>query len=502
MLNNNKDKLQAYFYRYLVNNKFDLRYADIDISDYIKNTNCFDIKYSQITLSPSRIPNNTEKPHIGIFVYYGLPLILNSSNENMFEPHRYVMNNYKTDINYPIIGENSVDENYSVIYTNLEDYAYSSISYHDNIELARLITKYICALYDYTSDIQTNYTKTFNQSMLISSAVDTFAQRILEIYTFTKLTEGVHVFNVEGCDYDIDDVLSSINGIYNGITAFSEIKEYTDRVLEIEYNKTKMSIVTFVNTVVLPTLKNAYINFGFDNSIVKRARMLYLHLKEINTPLNIYRFQKWVNDIDIYVLDNLDKLIAENENYNLSPNTFSSIANVLKTYINKTPTLVSLLKNSIADLNITIKTEMIDKLINYCKEVFNKQVFDLYGINDITYDYSTAYIDRPHVIVIKIPGTNVLHLNPPIGQQSTVDKYIAFQPITDKINDRYVINEIVNICEYLFFSGETLQNIEMRIYNENGTLLKSLVCNITFNRICSTADSINEFKQLINSDTT
>lgn len=501
MLNNNKDKLQAYFYRYLVNDKFDLRYADIDISDYIKNNDSFGVKYGQITIAPSRIPNDTVKPHIGLFVYYGLPLMLNYANDNMFEPYRYVMNVYKTNTNYPIIGDNSVDKQYNVSYDTLDDYGYSSISFHDNIKLAKLITWYIGVLYDYTSDIQTNYTKTFNQSMLIESGIDTIAQRILDIYKFTRLTEGVHVFNVDGCMYDIDDLLQRIYGQHNGISALQRIKADIDAVLRINYNQSEMSIVTFINTVVLPTLKNVYINYGFDNGIVKRARMLYLHLKKINKPMNAYRFQKWVNNIDVHTLENLDKLIAENENCNLSSTTFSSLASVLKRYINKIPETIELLQNSIDYLSGTLKTELIDHLIGYCKEVFNKQVFDMYGIDDIRYNNSVTYLDRPHVVILKLPASYETHLNPPVGIQAYVDRYIPLQPITDLNDGRYVIHELCNICEFLFFNGEEMSNIEMKVYNENGTLLGTQNVWISFKRICSSADSVNEFNQLINSDT-
>ena len=163
---------------------------------------------------------------MGVFTYYGLPLILNSSDENLFEPYRYVMNNYKPNIEYPILGDNCVNNNYYIKYDDLSEYGYSSISYYDNIKLAKLITLYIGTLYDYISDIQTNYTKTFNQSMLISSAITSITQRILDIYTFIYLTTDVHIFNVEGCNYDIDEIKSLIRSIDSGIPTFNMILSY------------------------------------------------------------------------------------------------------------------------------------------------------------------------------------------------------------------------------------------------------------------------------------
>ena len=46
MLSNNEDKLQAYFYRKLTNNKFNRRYADINISDVLDSKR-FPINYSK-----------------------------------------------------------------------------------------------------------------------------------------------------------------------------------------------------------------------------------------------------------------------------------------------------------------------------------------------------------------------------------------------------------------------------------------------------------------------
>ena len=502
MLNDNKDKLQAYFYRYLVNDKFDIRYADIDISQYLNSDNGVSVKYSQITTSPSGIPNNTVRPHIGIFAYYGLPLILNSQNENMFEPYRYVMNVYKPDTNYNILGINGIDNQYYVNYDNLEDYDWSAVSYYDNIKLAKLVTWYIGVLYDYISDIQTNYTKTFNQSMLISSAISTIAQRVLDIYTFTRLTEGVHVFNVEGCDYDIDEVINLSLGTDNGVNAFSAIDMYANKVLEIEFDGSKGSIVDFINTRLMSILKQIYVNFGFDNSIIKRARMLYIHLKKINKPMNVYKFQKWVDNIDLYTLENLDLLIADNENYNFPENTFADLATILRRYVNKTPTYVELLKRSIDDLTGYLQETLIDKLVGFVNEVMHKQVFDLFCIDRVEYNHATTYIDRPHLVVLKLNGTHTSHINPPNITPSNVDKYIPMQPITDAVNGRYIINELTNVCEFLFFNGETLSNVEMKVYNENGTLLSTQTVSIYFERICSTADSVNEFNQILNCDTT
>ena len=502
MMNDNKDKLQSYFYRYLVNDKYNIRYADIDISDYLNTENSISIKYAQITTSPSRVPNGFEKPHIGMFVYYGLPLILNASNSDMFEPYRYVMNNYKTETKYNLIGDNQIDKNYYVEYDNLSDYAWSTISYHDNIKLAKLITWYVGVVYDYISDIQTNYTKTFNQSMLIESAINTITQRTLEIYSFMKLQPNVHVFNVEGCDYDVNDIETLIIGPKNGITSLGQLKSYIDATLSINHNKIKMSIITFINDYVLPTLRTAYVSFGFDNSILKRARMLYIYLKKINTPMNIYKFQKWVNNIDIHTLSILDDLNADNENYNLASDTFKTLAKSLQSYINMIPQYVDLVKTKIESLSTTFKTDILDELINYCKEVLNKQVFDLYKIDSIEFNNSTTYADRPHMVVLKLPASYASHLNPPLSTQSNVDKYIPVQPISDKVSGRFVIKELTNICEFLFFNGEKMTNIEMSVYNENGTRLGSQVVSISFIKVCSTADSVNEFDQILNCDTT
>ena len=134
MLNNNEDKLQAYFYRKLTNNKFNRRYADINISEILDDER-FLINFSKYHIAPSSVGSETHKPTGVSCAFYGLPLLLNSSGSNMCEPYRYVLNVYQTNTKYPSLSQNGVDETYYTLYDNLENYGCKYVSYTDNIGL-------------------------------------------------------------------------------------------------------------------------------------------------------------------------------------------------------------------------------------------------------------------------------------------------------------------------------------------------------------------------------
>jgi len=495
LLNNNEDKLQSYFYRYLTHNKYHNRYTDIDISSIIDNER-YPISYSQYTISPSRIPDSCAKPDVKIFAYYGLPLILDSKGSNLYEPYRYVLNVYDPDTKYPMISENDIDGSFYVQYDNITDYAGRVVSYHNNIQIGHLMTLYLTDLYNYISELQTNYKTTFNQSTVIESAINTMNERISTIRT--------HILD-NGLD-DIDGVSSFGNAVdivindNEFIRKLNEMKSLIDSIDVIRYNNTNSSIRVFINTHVLGTLKRAYVNFGFNNNINKRARMLYIHLKKINEPMNAYTFKKWLTDIDLHTLTNLDSLVSNNENYDIGNNVFKILGNALSAYIDNAVGLLNELDSSIESLSGDFKTDHITPIATLCDDVINKIIFDMYSMNSVEYDASIKYESKPMFVVVAIPDTQ--HTKPPIGVIISGTRNLIFQPITHKTNNGYMIRSLANTCEYVFFDGTPLTGLTMTILDKDGIVIGTQNVSMTFNRTCSTADRVNEFTMIPNGKTT
>lgn len=495
MLNNNEDRLQAYFYRHLTNQKFNNRYSDIDISSLLDGEK-YPLNYSEFSISPSRPSDDSIKPTSGVYAYYGLPLILSSSGSNLYEPYRYVLNVYDPEIIYPMISENSLDPTYYTRYDDIEYYGGKVVSYHDNVYVGKLMTLYLSAVYDYISDLQTNYRTSFNQSTIIESANTTINQHISNINDFVLRANIVDIIGVERAK----DVISIVTSNNDFLYRLNNIKSLIDDICYISYNNSRMSLVEYINSTILGTLKYVYVTTGFDNLATKRTRMLYIHLKKINTAMNPYQYKKWLDEIDIHTLGNLDDMLATNENYNLGSGVFKGMCDTLNSYMTRLrneQTLESL-DSCINDLTYTFQTEHIDPITEFCDDIINKVIFDLYTLGDIKYDETVEYNDKPAFVVIDIPDGS--HTNPPIGTVIAGSHNLIFQPIIDKSGDKYVIKSLVNICEYVFFNGEPL-TLTMNVIDVNGRVLASQQVSMEFIRTSSTADKVNTFFQIPNTNT-
>ncbi len=496
MLNNNVDKLQEYFYKKLVNNKYDNRYADIDISSVISDEK-YPVNYAEFCISPAIPGETTVAPDGQAYAFYGLPLLLNSLGGNIYEPYRYVLNVYKPDIQYPIISENGLNHDFYTSYDDITKPGYDGqiISYHDDIYLATMVTKYLTSVYDYISELQTNYKTSFNQTSTISEALKTINHHITKINEFLQNANIVTIQNISDPN-DIINILND-NALIDRLELIQSLINNISNV--ITYPTT--NIVSYINSTVLNTLKFVYVTTGFDNDAMNRARMLYIHLKKINTPMNAYQFKKWINNIDLHILQNLDDMLAENENYNLGNGIFYRMYEILNDYKTRIidGNLLDNLDTMIKDLSGTIKTDHINPLIEYCDDMINSVIFDIYVINDINFNNNIAYNTKPAYVVIKVLDDP--HVVPPIGTQLRSSHGLIFQPIIDSYNDGYLISSLSNICEYAFFDGTQLTNLTMNILDIDGSVIGTQTVSIDFTRLSSTADKVNTFDQITNVNT-
>lgn len=490
MLNNNEDKLQSYFYRQLTNKKYNNRYADIDISSIIDDER-YPVSYSQYTIAPSTLSNDYSKPVSPVIVYYGLPLILSQGVSDMYEPYRYVLNVYNPDVEFPLLTSNDINKDYYVKYDDITNYGGKVVSYHDDINAGRLCTLYLSALYDYISDLETNYKTSYNQSSTIESARNTINKHIS---TITSFVDNTNFANVEGLS-NTSDTLALIINDNQFINILDNIQQLTNKILSIRYNSRNISIIEFFNQL-LSTMKHIYVTNGFDNNIARRARMLYINLKSINTTMNLYEYKKWLSELDIFTLENLDKMIAKNINYKYSPNTFSTYFTALKSYIDSSNDIIDELIDCVNNITNNLQESHINPITKFCDDVINHYIFDLFIMNNIVYDSSTQYSSKPEYLVIPISDTD--HICPPIGTTLLGTRNLIFQPITECVDGKYYIRSISNICEYVFFNGKDIEGLTMNVIDKNGDVISTQTVSMSFTRIASTADRVNTFDQLVN----
>ena len=499
LLNNNVDKLQAYFYRNLTHNKFSNRYADIDISSFIKDNQKYPISFSQFTISPIRFPDGMIKPlDASCLVYYGLPLITNDQGvTNLYDPYRFVLNVYDPETKFPLVTVDGLDEQYYVQYSDITEYSGRVVSYNDTIEFGRLVSTYLDALYDGISEIQTNYQKPFDVTPYIDRLIDTLDNIKNDMMVLINRNNIATITKGSVTTQTIINMITS-DAIK---TELLRMRLQCAAVAGINYN-TSHEIITFINREIILTLKYIYRNYGFDDNVKHRVVALYKHLRKINKAMNPYVFKKWLFDIDLHILATLDQHVAFNENYRYASNTFYTMYDRLEAFIVNDRVLINQLDEMIKDLTGTFKTTFINPLIVFCQAVITDVIFDIYTYSSIDINFgSTSYNSRPAYIVIPMPDDT--HTNPPFGNVISGNRNLIFKANSHKEGNNYKIDSMSSICEYVFFDGSPLTNIIVTVLDENAQVLGS-ISNVSLNfiRDGSTADRDNGYNYLPNTDTT
>lgn len=499
MMQNKHDKLQTYFMKSLVNNKYNKRYADIDISDVIDDELCYPINYSQfvsvpdtIDISSSILPSD-DKSH----VYYGLPLIIDNSGNvsSNIDFYKYAYNIYNIDVKYNMIIDNGIDESNYVMLNDLNSHNYEVYSYHNDITACKLATFYLTAIYDYIADLQTYYTSSFNQDAKISSCVktcDTF------IKTFNDL------LNKENVTFIHPDTLTIINSIVNDnpvISAMSILLSNIDVASHLYHNNKRITLFNFCNSL-LSLLKNVYITTGFDLYTTRIVRKMYLYLKEINNIKSIYKFKQWLLNFDTYTLSILDSLLATNENYVENNNVFKSYYDSYMSYKDNILGALDKLYANINDLSVSLYENHLQSIVNYCDDIIKNYIINLYIIDKINYNVNETYTTKPVVISITLPKDG--HFTPNIIDVDNDDTNVTliFKPICVNDHDTYRISSICKICEYCIFTSNTISDCDISILDENMSVIKTIKGDVSFKNIGTTVDPEMEFDQINNLGTT
>lgn len=487
MMNGNEDKLQAYFYRRLIERTHNNRYADIDVIEAIDRSFMLPVNYSKISVTPVRIDvQNSNIPiQSGIYAYAGIPFLSdNISSMYTANPYRYTFNVYENGTHYPLIMDNNIDEEHYVGYGDVTTYGNMTLCYRHDIMIARLFTRYLIACYDAISFLQTNYKRPFNATMEISTYMQSITEAFMALSTYSgqHRDEFMNPATVQLVDqtvgnnftyrlYPIAGTMTSIRSIqYNGRT--KSIEEVSNEFLKI--------------------LQSVYKNTGFDDGVDKRVKKLYEHFKKINSLQSLYDFGKWVDGIDIEMIENLDNSRAENENYVYGAGVFDMFIPAFTTYKAETPQKISTLKNLIENLYSANYTNHFRPIIDYCEEIMRTWIFDFYTIDNFVYDNTQGFSTEPYVLTVDVQAGE--RFRPKAVAPVDANATLIFEPIVECYQDRWRIVGIAKICEYAFFLGTDL-NVTLNVLSKTGSVIGTLACTIEFNRIGSSADDMLAFNQ-------
>lgn len=498
LMNGNEDSLQAYFYRQLIKRMHSNRYADIDVSSVIDRSYMLPVNYSVLSISPVRIdPNKSSIPiQSGIYGFYGMTFLTDNLS-NMFtpNPYRYTFNMYENEKQYPLITENDYTKDSYLGYTDISAFNANTITYRHDIYIARLLTRYIIACYEFISNIQTYYKHSYNANEDIMNDCDKIDDIAHEIGSYAYRHAGEFINPAT-----MDVAMSATHSIFESIKY--TMANTISSIRTVNFNGRTANIEKVAGGF-LQLLESVYKNTGFDDAISKRVRNLYIHFKKINGLQSVYDFLKWVEGIDLELIQNLDSMRSENDNDINGSNAFAPYVAAFTNWLDpntteqgrNTAAKVRGLKTYIDNLFSSNYTSHFKPIIDFCEDIIENWIFDYFILDSIEYDKTIRYNQKPYAIIIDAPAGDRFH--PKKGQIIDVNSTMIFEPIVENTNDLWIIKDISKICEYAFFLGTDL-NVSMRIVSQSGSTIDTISGTMKFFRIGSSADDMVTFNQFPN----
>lgn len=486
MMNGNEDQLQSFFYRRLTDVKYNNRFADIDVSSVIDTSRMFPINYSRISITPVGV--DTTASHLtptGYCTYYGIPFSSNSSGtQGLPNPHRYVFNVYEDNFHYPSMIGNDIDDTYYISYPSITDAGGMVLDYHCDIRIASMISKYITYAYDLISYLQTDYHHAYNSIQQITNGRESINRMRADILTYYTEHQSQFIYPNIAQVIDVLETDDFTNALVEIIDKINDIEQVT-------FNGRTKSIIDVTNDL-LKILKSVYLNTGFDSSVEKRVRNLYIHLKEINHTQSLYHFKKWVEEIDTQMIYDLENTRSLNIYDVYAKGTFNRYGTVYENYKLDTPDKLDDLASMLTNLSSGFTS-----LVDFVKEISTRYVFDFYTLDDIIFNKSTTYSDEPSYVTVELPASAKLH--PPVGAIIDTHATLVFKAITEQVgNSAWKITALTKLCEYAFFDGIEVSK-QMKVYTNTGSVITATApITLRFNKIGSSADNMDDFNQLPN----
>ena len=491
MIHDNVDNIEALFMRMLVDKKYSNRYIDVNISDAIDTSITVPVNYSGFSKSPILVETASSNIPIGVSIYYGIPFVVNNRASSTPMAYRYTFNRYDNNIRYPLLLEDGFAPNGYLCWDRIEDFDSRRVVYSYDIQVGKLVSKYLTYAYTCISNIETNYAKTYDCRYLIDvfmSSYNLIRDELFDIRAQQRSTLQTDSLNVIELIVDDNEFLRRLD----------HIKEFLTDINKISYNNKLNSIRAMLDDLV-KMIKKIYVQTGFDNEALRRIRNLYAYLCKYNNIMNIHELKAWWENLDLEQIQHLVNVLAENPNFNESETTINSFYTVLNQYMHDKFSEIEDLdnlfyENTLDELNPT----HFSPLSSYLKTVFTNYIFDLYAIDQIEFDKNPIYQSRPYYVLISVNADN---FKAPMDVMSGNYKLLC-KADTIVNGNGWSIDDIVPLCEYACFTDTPLSTLSAEIFDRSNNSLGTIEVDMTFMKAGSSVGSDGWLQMLPNVATT
>lgn len=471
MMNDQEDKLQAYFYDVLTRQKFSNRYTDIDIGNTIDSEFTNTLNFSEFSEIPQINTSASSLENLdNVNIFSGFPALVNSQGSAITPVYPYTFNKY-TSNRYYLYKDNDIDRNVYVGYTDSDTYV-RHFCYND-ILACKYILKFISDITYYWNIIETDYEYPF----VLGSQLTTAKEQLLDDM---KAIEN----DLLDLQYNDPSILALLTTIISPTqnTPYANIQRMYSAMLKapyLTYNGRTVSYSKIIN-LLMSEIKYLYINFGFVQYAAPRIRALYISLKEINDVKNWWEMKKYIDeDLDLEIIKDIPKYISNNENNDYSENTFARIYDALDTQ-RSTTGFFDLYGEYKAEIPI-LRNTVLHGWREECVDLLTRYSGSYYRISKLRYQEDELYNSKPLYISYEINNMDA-HFVPIIGNLAPSNSTLNFAIEYDIKNGKYSITNIIPIAEYTIFNGEEL-TITGIIHFEDGTS-DSRTYTLEFTKVC------------------
>lgn len=492
MIHDNVDNIEALFMRMLVDKKYSNRYIDVNISDAIDTSITVPVNYSGFSKSPILVETASSNIPIGVSIYYGIPFVVNNRATATPTAYRYTFNKYDNDIHYPLLLEDGFAPNGGYLcWDRIEDFDSRRVVYSYDIQVGKLVSKYLTYAYTCISNIETNYAKTYDCRYLIDAFMSSYNLIRDELFDIRAQQRSI-------LQTDSLNVIELIVDDNEFLRRLDHIKEFLTDINKISYNNKLNPIRSMLDDLV-KMIKKIYVQTGFDNEALRRIRNLYAYLCKYNNIMNIHELKSWWENLDIEQIQHLVNVLAENPNFNESTTTINSFYTVLNQYMHDKFSEIEDLdnifyENTLDELNPT----HFSPLSSYLKTVFTNYIFDLYAIDQIEFDKDPIYQSRPYYVLISV---NTDNFKAPMDVMSG-DYKLLCKADTIANGNGWSIDGIVPLCEYACFDDTPLSTLSAEIFDRSNNSLGTIEVDMTFMKAGSSVGSDGWLQMLPNIATT
>lgn len=489
MMHYGADKLQSYFVHRLTERRYNNRFIDLSLSKLIDKQKTQLINYSHFSKYPTNIDTSAcslPSTAYNAFSGYG-GIVSNTGSQVESYPYACVYNVYDTNEKYPLINEDgTLSEEYYIKFDSLGTSGYRDYPYNHDVTVSKYMTKYLTALYAYISEFQTDYQTTFNKTWLCDMAIETINTMILDI--------NQYVTNNPTCVLDSQTIVESVITDNPFIEMMNQLKDMYNSCLYVPYQGATLSIYAVISEL-LTDLRFTYYMFGFDNFAMRSIRALYIHLKKINKPMNVYEFRRWISGIDYNLLMKMKYMLAKNQYSTISQNMFDRYAAIIRTYVIQCHSVFEQITNTIDSMRDTFYTSHMEPIITYCLDIVDTYAFDMYTLGEVTVTSVTQYPSKPYIVTVSVDMTDN-HFKIPNETDIQSTRSLLLTPISEMENGSYKITTMVGLCKYCVFDGTPMNGLSGVVKDIDGTVLGSITFNMTFDKTSNTSTVSNNIRLL------